>query len=144
MKLSKLTISAVALSLAAAAPAVATKPDHPGKGKGQAKAKNVVLKGLVVSADATTVTVAVKKATRWGRALRGTDVQFTVAKVVADDVNGDGKADALDLAAGDKVVVQARIGTSDVAPYSARRVVDQTHPPVDDDGDDAPVEASAG
>jgi hypothetical protein len=149
MNLSRITIAAAALSLAAAAPAVATKPDDPGskgKAKGNAKAKNVVLKGLVVSSDATTVTVTVKKATKWGRALRDTDVQFTVAKVVAADTNADGKVDTLDLAAGDKVVVQARIGKTDVAPFAARRVVDQTHPKEADEdaGDDAPVEASAG
>ena len=45
-------------------------------------------------------------------------------------------------APGDKVVVQARIAKTDTAPYSARRLVDQTHPPVADD-DDPPVEASA-
>ena len=141
MPLPKLLIAAATLSVAAA-PALAAKPDHPGGGHGQAKPKNVVLKGVVVSSDATTVTVTVKKATKWGRSLVGTDAQFTVAKVRVADVNGDGKADTLDLAAGDKVVVQARIAKTDVAPFNARRVVDQTHPPAA--GDDAPVEASAG
>jgi len=151
MTRSKFTIAAAALSLAAA-PALAAKPDGNGhgppatnpsasKGKGKAKPKNVVLKGVVVSSDATTVTVTVKKATKWGRSLVGTDAQFTAAKVRVADVNGDGKADTLDLAPGDKVVVQARIAKTDVAPFNARRVVDQTHPPAADD--DAPVEASA-
>src|SRR4051794_9289278 len=153
MTRSKFAIAAAALSLAAA-PALAAKPDGNGhgppatnpsasKGKGQAKPKNVVLKGVVVSSDATTVTVTVKKATKWGRSLVGTDAQFTAAKVVVADVNGDGKADTLDLVAGDKVVVQARIAKADVAPFKARRVVDQTHPkPAEDSGDDEPTEAS--
>jgi len=155
MNFKKLTIAVVALSTAVAAPAVVAKPgggpggppaDHPGKAKGKAKPKNVVLKGLVVSSDATTVTVTVKKATKWGRSLVGTDAQFTVAKVVAADVNGDGKTDTLDLTAGDKVVVQARIAKTDTAPFKARRVVDQTHPRVSDDdaGDESPVQASEG
>ena len=153
MHLPTLIIAAAALCLAAT-PALAAKPDGNGhgppdnpsatKGKGKAKPKNVVLKGVVVSSDATTVTVTVKKATKWGRSLVGTDAQFTTARVVVADVNGDGKADTLDLAAGDKVVVQARIGKTDVAPFTARRVVDQTHPPVADDGsaDETPVAGS--
>src|SRR3954470_2187041 len=155
MDLHKLTLAA-ALCAVVAAPAAlaapgggnghgppATNPSDT-KGKGKAKPKNVVLKGVVVSADATTVTVTVKKATRWGRALVGTDAQFMVAKVVAADVNGDGKTDTLDLAAGDKVVVQARIAKTDTAPFNARRVVDQTrHQPAEVAGDDEPVEASA-
>ena len=156
MQIPKLTIAAVALCVAIAAPATLAKPGGgPGgppasnpsdtKGKGKAKPKNVVLKGLVVSSDATTVTVTVKKATKWGRALVGTDAQFTVAKVVVADVNGDGKTDTLDLVTGDKVVVQARIAKTDTAPFKARRVVDQTHKQqADDSGDGAPVEASAG
>src|SRR4051794_16200970 len=148
MKFHKLTIAATALALAATPAALAKQGGggndgtHGGppasnpsdsKGKRKAKPKNVVLKGIVVSSDATTVTVAVKKATKWGRFLVGTDAQFTVARVAAGDVNGDGAVDTLDLAAGDRVVVQARIAKTDTAPYKARRVVDQTHPKTSDD-----------
>jgi hypothetical protein len=103
------------------------------KGKGKAKPKNVVLKGVVVSSDATTVTVAVAKATKHGKALVGTDALFTLSKIHVADTNGDGAIDGTDLVAGDKVVVQARIAKDAVAPYAARKVVDQTHPKPDDE-----------
>jgi len=153
--LNKLSIAAAALALAATPAALAknggggndgthgnkpaTNPSD-SKGKGKAKPKNAVLKGVVVSSDATTVTVTIKKATKYGRFLVGTDAQFTVAKVAAGDVNGDGVVNTLDLAAGDNVVVQARIAKTDTAPYNARRVVDQTHPK-DSSGDNQENEA---
>ena len=155
--LTKLSIAAATLALAATPAALAanngggndtshgnkpaTNPSD-SKGKGKSKPKNVVLKGVVVSSDATTVTVTVKKATKFGRSLVGTDAQFTVAKVAASDVNGDGVVNTLDLAAGDKVVVQARIAATDTAPYAARKVVDQTHPK-DSSGDDQQDQAPA-
>jgi hypothetical protein len=130
MKLNRTLAAAAALAVAAAPAALAKgKPEDPGsKGKGKAKPHNVVLKGVVVSSDATTVTVTVRKATKWGKALVGTDAAFTATRVRVADVNGDGAMNTLDLAAGDTVVVQARIAKDDVAPYKARKVVDQTHP----------------
>ena len=162
MKLThRITVAAAALALAATPGALAKgkpedpgsqgtgKPDtgasqHPekGKGNGKAKPKNVVLKGTVVSSDATggTVTVHVVKATKWGKSLVDTDAAFTVTKINAADSNGDGSVTVADLMAGDKVVVQARIAKDDAAPYKARKVVDQTHPKSSDDDEDAPEE----
>jgi hypothetical protein len=154
MKLTKITSAAAVLALAVTPAALAKgKPEDPGSqgkgkseqahGKGKVKPKNVVLKGTVVSSDAAagTVTVHVAKATKWGRSLVGTDAAFTVVKINAADNDGDGSVTVADLLAGDKVVVQARIAKDDVAPYKARKVVDQTHPkPSDDDeGEDAPT-----
>jgi hypothetical protein len=157
MKLThRITVAAAALALAVTPAAFAkksdddgtqggskvTKPDtgpsqHPekGKGNGKAKPKNVVLKGTVVSSDAAagTVTVHVVKATKWGKSLVDTDAAFTVTKINAADTDGDGSVTVADLMAGDKVVVQARIAKDDVAPYKARKVVDQTHPKSSDD-----------
>lgn len=116
------------------------KPD---KGKGKKKPKNVVLKGTFVSYDAATgaITVKVAKATKYGRFLVGTEASFKTAKVSVADTDGDGTANAADLVAGDKVLVQARIGKSDVAPYAARKLVDQTNPEADEDEDDDDDEA---
>ena len=82
-----------------------------------------MLKGTVVSSDATagTVTVHVVKATKWGKSLVDTDAAFTVTKINAGDSNGDGSVTVADLMAGDKVV-------------------DQTHPKSSDDDEDAPEE----
>src|SRR2546423_5314071 len=115
--------SALALAVAPAALAKGGPPTSPGgdhgnggnpsgaqHGKGHAKPKKVVAKGTVVSYDATagTLVVHVTKANHHGAGMIGTDVSFDVskAKVTAADTNGDGKVDASDLAAGDKVVVQ--------------------------------------
>jgi hypothetical protein len=136
MTSNRIIAAAATLALAVTPAALAKQADrgsappaaHHGKAKGKAKPRNVVLKGVVVSSDATTVTVTVTKATRHGRSLVGTDAVFTVARVNVADTNADGAMNSLDLVAGDKVVVQARIGRDDVAPYRARKVVDQTHP----------------
>ena len=49
---------------------------------------------------------------------------------------------AADLLEGDKVVVQAKLPRTDPgeAPFAARKVVDQTHPKVDEEEAPAPVE----
>ena len=126
----RILAGAATLALALTPTAFAKKPEDPGsQGKGKApKAKSVSLKGVVVSADATTVTVTVKKANKAGRSLVGTDVQFTVTKVKVADTNGDGAMNALDFVAGDKVHVQAKLAKDAVAPFEARKVVNQTHP----------------
>jgi hypothetical protein len=145
MKFHRPLAAAAALAVALAPVAFAKgKPEDPGStGKAHAKPKNVVFKGVVVSSDATTVTVTVRKATKHGRALVGTDVAFTAAKVKVADTNGDGVRNTADIAAGDRVVVQARIAKDSVAPYAARKVVDQTRPkssPGDEDeAEDAPA-----
>jgi hypothetical protein len=144
-------LTAVAVLALACAPAAFAKgkPEDPGSnGKGHskpAKAKNVVLKGVVVSYDAGSgaVTVTVNKATKFGRSLVGTDAAFIAVKVNVADTNGDGALTTADLVAGDKVVVQARIAKDGVAPYAARRIVDQTHPKASHDDasqtEDAPA-----
>ncbi|MFL5846166.1 MAG: hypothetical protein ACJ762_15875 [Solirubrobacteraceae bacterium] len=140
MRTRHIIATATTLALAVVPAALASKPDDPGsKGKGHgkpAKAKNVVLKGIVVSSDATSVTVTVSKATKFGKALVGTDAQFTVTKVSAADGNADGVVDGLDLIAGDKVLVQAKLAKDAVAPFTARKVVDQTHPAVAETDED--------
>lgn len=141
----KLIAAAAVLAVAATPAAFAKgKPEDPGsKGKSHtkpAKAKNVVFKGIVVSYDATSgaVTVTIGKATKHGRSLVGTDAAFTATKVNVADTNGDGALTTADLAAGDKVVIQAKLAQDAVAPYAARKIVDQTHPKADD-AEAAPV-----
>ena len=140
MNTHRILAGAATLALALTPAALAKKPEDPGsKGKGKApKAKSVSLKGVVVSSDATTVTVTVKKANKAGRSMVGTDVQFTVTKINVADTNGDGAMNALDLVAGDRVHVQAKIAKDAVAPYEARKVVDQTNPAPDEVEAEAP------
>jgi hypothetical protein len=62
------------------------------------------------------------------------DVSFdlTNARVVVADNNADGVSNLTDVAIGDKVVVKARLHkkTPGPEPFTAKKLVDQTHPPV--------------
>lgn len=145
-------IAASALALALAPAALAHPGGGPGgnppqaqhgqgsqHGQGHHKAKKVVAKGTVVSYDATTgtLTVHVTKANHHGAGMVGTDVQFDVstARFVAADTNNDGKVDATDLVAGDKVVVKTTNVAGSDGRYAAKQVVDQTHPAASDTTD---------
>ena len=138
--MTKLRITMIAsLALALAAPVAATA--EPGKGKGQTKSaeakakakkapkgKQAQFKGAVTAVDVTagTVTVAVEKASKWGRAYKGKDVVFTlsgVKKIKVADTNADGKKDINDVKIGDRAHAGARIAKdADVAaPVAANK-----------------------
>jgi hypothetical protein len=124
----------IGLALALVVPAAAAaKPDKASAPAKPPKVKTVtyVFKGTW-NADGT---VLVKKGNAHVRKahLVGGSVAFdlTNARLVVADTNADGKKDAADLVAGDKVLVQARLPRKapGSAPYAARKLVDQTHPP---------------
>lgn len=141
------------IAFGAAPAALAERPEDPGsqglghgkageKGKsgekGQSGSKKVmyVFKGTfdgTSSVDVKTGNAHVKKA-----GLDGEIVEFDLAdaKVVVGDVNSDGAADLADVAAGDKVVVKARLPRKEPGgqPLKAKQLVDQTHP---EDSDEA-------
>jgi hypothetical protein len=68
--------------------------------------------------------------------LVGQTVQFDLssARLVVGDTNGDQIVDLTDVAAGDAVVVKARLPRKDpvTQPVAAKQLVDQTSPPSDD------------
>lgn len=114
-----------------------------GKSRAGSRAKKVKLVTYVVrgtyEADGTvTVTGGNSHARRGG--LVGDDIafDFSTARVVVADTDGDGEATAADLAAGDRVLVQARLPrrSPGTGPHVARKVVDRTNPPVDEDEDE--------
>jgi hypothetical protein len=80
--------------------------------------RNYVFQGTLVSADtaAKTAVVHVVHANRWARSFVGQDVTFDLAKarLHAQDSNHDGTVDLADLAAGDAVLVRAKL-SSDLA-----------------------------
>lgn len=132
------TITIGVLALALAAPVAATADSGKGKtksaqakGKGKSKApkgKQAEFKGTVKAVDAAagTVTVAVDKASKWGRAYKGTDVVFTltgVKKIKVADTNADGKKDLSDVKVGDLAKAGARIakGADVTAPVAANK-----------------------
>jgi hypothetical protein len=127
-------------ALAVPAAAVADKPDGVGKPDKPEKPDkvhnvNYVFKGAY-SGDGSTVAVDhgnkhVRKA-----GLEDTAVQFdlTAAKVVVADTNADGAQDLTDVAAGDRVVVKARLPKGDpgAQPFAAKQLVDQTNAPAEE------------
>ncbi len=142
---------AAAALLAPAAPAVA-KPEKvaPVKSEQAAKAKKVkkvktvmyVFKG-VVNADGS-VKVAkgnsfVKKAGLYGKDVT---FDFTGAKLVVADADANGVT-IEDVKAGDKVLVQSRAPRKVAADHQfvARKLVDQTRPPVEDAEDEVAAPA---
>jgi hypothetical protein len=107
------------------------------------KTATFVFKGVYEGDGVVTVTGGNSRVRRSG--LVGTVVTFDLSRARLDvaDVNGDGAADAADVQADDKVVVQARLPRgfelADGAVVTARKVVDRTAPGSDDDderGDD--------
>ena len=133
------------LALAAAPAALAGKPADPGsqgQGQGQAgghskKGGKAVVTYVFKGAYQLDGDVAVDKGNAHVKkaGLVGSIVGFDLdsAKVVVSDVNGDGVKSADDLSVQDRVVVKARLPRRDpgAGPYTAKQVVDQTHPAVD-------------
>ncbi len=120
------------------------------KGKQPKKAKKVkvvtyVLSGVYQGADTVLVkngNSAVRKAGLRGDLLV---LDWSAAAITVDDVDGDGVAGIADVQVGDKVLVQFRAPSvlADGATYKARKLVDQTNPPVEDEEDedvDAPAD----
>ena len=111
---------------------------HPGKAGDKAKHNPTVtytFKATAVSVDAAAGTVVAKvaKTNHHGRSVRNATVTFdlSTARIIAADVNADGAATLADVAAGDKVLVQARLAkrSPDLSgTIVARKLVDQTHP----------------
>jgi hypothetical protein len=136
--------AALAAVLLVPATAVAKgKPEHAGKHAkkehGNAKPANYVFKGVWHAGGTVTVTGGNARVRKHD--LVGTDVAFDVAgaKLTAADSDADGSVTVADLLEGDKVVVKARLPRTDpgTGPYAAHRVVDQTHPAVEE-ADEAP------
>lgn len=118
--------------------------DVGGKKGGKPKKPKVVtyqFKGLVAAVGDGTVQVTVNGGNSKAKKLKGQTLTFDVtkAKVKVADVNNDGKRDLADVAAGDRVNVQAKVaGPLDAAaPVAARHFVDKgpAKPPSDDDGE---------
>ena len=136
-------IGAAALLLPSAALAE-PKPDKPVKPAKPAKpvkvkTANYIVKGVWNADGTVTVTGGNARVRKGG--LIGTTLTFTLdgAKLRVADTNADGTLDAADVVAGDKVVIQARLPRTEPGegPFAARKLVDRTRPPVDDE-DEAP------
>jgi hypothetical protein len=148
----------VVATLAAAALAVpAAAVGQPGTGKGHdkqaakahgkaKKAKKVmfVFKGTFTAPGTVEVLSGNSHVRKGGFVGQAVTFDFAAAKVVAADTNADQKVDVTDVKAGDLVLVQARVvrrtsyaeGADAIV---ARKLVDKSNPPVDDDSSEPPA-----
>ena len=127
-------------SAASAAPGTGKAPAKSGgsvksekRGKSK-KPKTVmyVVKGVFDEAGNIDVTGGNKHTKRAGLVRPDVQIDLSKAKLVVADTDGDQQVTLADLQAGDKLVVQLKLPRSlGDAPLVARKVVDQTNPPVD-------------
>ena len=143
-------IVAVAAAAALAVPAVAVA--QPGKGKGhekqtvkahgkakQPKKVMYVFKGKFSAPGTVEVTSGNSHVRRGGFVGHAVTFDFAGAKVVAADTNADQKVDVTDVKDDDVVLVQARVArrtkyAEDAEAIAARKLVDKTNAPVEDEG----------
>jgi hypothetical protein len=121
----KLFLASLAVAGLAVSSAVAAPPEGKGKprtGEGCKPKIAVVLKGTLVSASATSLSMNVTGANRWGRAYNPGTASVTLDSKTK--VRGGGMktvADLLaDLKAGDRVLVQARVCKDDLKDPTAK------------------------
>jgi hypothetical protein len=129
-------LAALGVAAIAAAPAAAAQPGH---GRGNDKPKMYIFHGTYNADGSVHVTGGNGRVRK--QHLVGTDVAFdyTNARVIVADTNGDTVSDINDVQSPDAVLVQAKLGKSDPGPqpFAARKLIDQTNPPVDDSSDDS-------
>jgi opacity protein-like surface antigen len=145
MKL-KVFLAGLAVAALAASSAVAAPPEGKGKprtGDGCKPQIAVVLKGKLTSASATSLTMSVTGANRWGRAWKNAGTA-TAALNDKTRVRGGGMKSITDLLAklkaGDRVLVQARVCKDDLKVATAMPALTATkvigHPAKAENEDD--------
>ena len=127
---------------ALAALLISVRRDRQGQARGQArqaahgksKPANYVFKGVWHADGTVTVTGGNARVRKNGLVGQVVAFDLAAAKLRAADTNADGAVDADDLVEGDKVVVKARLPRTEpgTGPFAARKLVDQTHPAVEE------------
>jgi hypothetical protein len=116
-------------------PAAAFAKDKPVKpAHGKSKPANYVFKGVWHADGTMTVSGGNARVRKGGLVGQVVAFDLAAAKLRAADTNADGGVTAADLVEGDKVVVKTRLPRTEPGdgPYAARKLVDQTHPAVED------------
>jgi hypothetical protein len=119
----------------ATGPTGTTGPKGHGHAFGKHKVHKVmwVFKGTWTAADGTVkVTSGNSRVRKGGFVGKNVEFDLTKARIVVADTNTDGSRTIADVSDGDKVLVQARLPRKDPgdAPFTAQKLVDQSHPPV--------------
>jgi len=148
MNLNKRIVVAGLAAAALAVPAAAVA--QPGHGKGPEKKERVgkkskkpakvtfVFKGTFTAPGTVEVAGGNAHVRKGGFVGEAVTFDFAGAKVVAADTNADLAIDVTDVKDGDSVLVQARLAkgadfAADAEAFVARKLVDKTHPPLEDD-----------
>jgi hypothetical protein len=136
----RLITAVVAVAALAVPTAALAKPDHGKHHQKSHKTKNVtfVFKGTFTAPGTLEVLSGNAHVRKGGFVGQSVAFDLTDVKVVAADTNGDQQVDVTDVKDGDKVLVQARVPRRTkyadiVDAIPARKLVDKTHPRVDDD-----------
>ena len=148
--MNKRIIVAALAAAALAVPTVALADSGKGKGhekqtaKAHGKAKQpkkvmFVFRGKFSAPGTVDVTSGNSHVRKGGFVGQAITFDFADAKVVAADTNGDQKVDVSDVKDGDVVLVQARVArrtkyAEDGAAMAARKLVDKTNRPVEEEG----------
>lgn len=137
-------LGAAALLVPSAAVAAPGKAKAPAKSQKAAKKKvktvMYVVKGVYDESGLIDATGGNKHTKRAGLVKNDLAIDLTKAKLVVADTNADQQVNLDDLKAGDKVVVQLRLPrVLGETALVARKVIDQTNPPVDDDATEVPA-----
>jgi hypothetical protein len=130
-------LGVVALAVPGAAVAKQGEDNGKGKANGHAKTKTVgyVFKGLYAGDGAVDVKKGNAHVRKAGLVGETVSFDFEDARIVVADTDGDSDRDLDDVEVGDKVLVKSRLPKGDPGeqPFEARRLIDQTHAPSDDD-----------
>jgi hypothetical protein len=148
---SRIVIAALA-AVALAVPTAATAKSghgnghekHSAKVHGKAKKPKKVMfifKGTLAAPGSVQVVAGNSHVRKGGFVGQEVVFDFADAKVVAADTNADQKVDVADVSTGDVVLVQARVAkrtafAEGADPIVARKLVDKTHPRVEDEPSD--------
>ena len=104
------------------------------KAHGNTKPATYVYKGVWHADGTVTVDHGNARVRKGGFVGQVVAFDLATAKLRVADVNADGSVTVADLAEGDKVVVKARLPRSEpgTGPFAATKLVDQTHPAVEE------------
>lgn len=127
------TLGVAALAIPSAAIASQGENHGHGQAKGHSQTHNVayVFKGTYEGEGAVKVAHGNARVRKGGFVGQVVSFDLTGARITVADTNADTLTDVNDVAVGDKVLVKAMLPKSDpgTQPFSAKRLVDQTHPP---------------
>ena len=104
------------------------------KAHGKSKPATYVFKGVWHADGTVTVDHGNARVRKGGFVGQVVAFDLAAAKLRAADANADGSVTVADLAEGDEVVVKARLPRSEpgTGPFAATKLVDQTHPAVEE------------